>query len=315
MKTYFLCACLLGAGFATQANESLPTWPRSFNNADGSTTTIQQAPKRILSTSVTVTGTLLAMDAPLIASASAANGEFFAQWAQNAAAKKVVNVWPAGSVDLESAYLQQPDLIIVSKSGADSAADQLAQLRLVAPTIVVDYSIQTWQSLAKRLSTALGRETTTEKLVADFDAYVAATRQQLDLPSGKTNIISYHGAGVINAIAKPEGAHSRLLSELGFKMETPLETWQVGSASHRDFLRVHYESLTGLKAETTFLLNADDSKAPRFLNDPVLKNLPSIKLKQVYGLGANSFRMDWFSAREVVDMVGQRFAVDWQEQQ
>ncbi|MDM9317674.1 Fe2+-enterobactin ABC transporter substrate-binding protein, partial [Escherichia coli] len=40
-------------------------WPRTFHNADDTVTSIPQQPKRILSTAVSVTGTLLAIDAPL----------------------------------------------------------------------------------------------------------------------------------------------------------------------------------------------------------------------------------------------------------
>lgn len=41
--------------------------------------------------------------------------------------------------------------------------------------------------------------------------------------------------------------------------------------------------------------------------DPILANLPSIKNKQVYGLGANSFRIDYYSAQEIISDMVTRF--------
>ena len=64
-------------------------------------TTLAGAARRVLSTSVTVTGTLLAIDAPVIASAGGANGRFFEQWAGVAHEHGLKPLWPAGQVDLE----------------------------------------------------------------------------------------------------------------------------------------------------------------------------------------------------------------------
>lgn len=66
-------------------------WPRRFDNADGTRTMLAAAPRRVLSTSVTVTGTLLAIEAPVIASAGNANGRFSTngrQWRAHAVSSR-----------------------------------------------------------------------------------------------------------------------------------------------------------------------------------------------------------------------------------
>src|SRR5690606_29645295 len=87
-----VASMLLSAGAALA--QDMAGWPRSFGNADGSVTEIPAQPQRILSTSVTITGTLLAVDAPVVASGSAGNGTFFAQWAELAEERGVENAWP-----------------------------------------------------------------------------------------------------------------------------------------------------------------------------------------------------------------------------
>lgn len=282
-------------------------WPTTFVNSDGTTTVIKTKPQRVLSTSVSITGTLLAIDAPVIASASAANHQFFAQWQSVAQQRGVIDVWPAGSVDIEMAYAMQPDLIIVSSSGADSARAQIAQLQQVAPTIVLDYSKQTWQDLAVRLGQALGLEQQVAAKIGQFNAYLKRSKEAMQLPEGRANIISYQGAGALNPIATAQGSHGQLLSQLGFDIEQPNPEWQTALDHRQDFIRSHYEHLTQLRAQTTFLLTRDDDQVGDFLSDPVLANLPSVKAKQVYGLGKHSFRIDYYSAHEIVDHLVERF--------
>lgn len=283
------------------------TWPRSFTNVDGSKTEIPAKPKRILSTSVSLTGTLLAINAPVVASGSAANGQFFAQWEQVARERKVENAWPAGKIDLEAIYATEPDLIVVTASGGGSAKDQLDAFRQVAPTILVDDAALSWQGLATELGNAAGLENEAAASIADFDAYVASARSKIKLPAGKTNIISFNGAGQSNPIALPGGPHASLLAALGFDIEAPDPAWHTQAASRNDFVWADYERLVDLKAETTFLLRVDDSRAAAFLSDPVLANLPSVKDGRVYGLGIHSFRIDYYSGKEIVDGIVAKF--------
>lgn len=300
-----LCAC---SGEGEQSVATADTW-RKFNNADGSVTAIAQPPQRILSTSVAITGTLLAIGAPVVASASTAKNQFFAQWAEVARERGVENTWAAGSIDLETAYAIKPDLIVVATSGNDSAMAQLAELQRIAPTIVLNYGDQTWQDLALELGRATGREAAAAERIAAFDQHVAQARARMRLPQGKTNIISFNGPGMGNPIATHASPHGRLLGALGFDIEEPDPSWQTNTAGARkDFIWAPYENLSRLGAQTTFLLNVDDAGTRGFSTDPVLSNLPSVRAGQVYGLGRNSFRIDYYSATAIVDELAAKFA-------
>lgn len=289
------------------ATGETPVW-RQFNNADGSQTAIPQQPRRILSTSVTLTGALLAIDAPVVASAAAANGQFFQQWQAVAEARGVQKAWPAGSVDLEAAMAFAPDLILVSTGGGDSALEQLAALQRIAPTIVLSYASQSWQELALQVGQATGLEQQAEARIHAFDQYLAEARARLQRPAGRINIISYNGPGISNPIATPDGAHGRLLTALGFEVEAPDPAWHGGNGAALDFVWAQYEQLTRLTAETTFLTRVNTAQVTLFLNDPVLANLPSVQAGQVYGLGVNSFRIDYFSGLEIINNLLEQFA-------
>ncbi|EKT59400.1 Fe2+-enterobactin ABC transporter substrate-binding protein [Providencia sneebia] len=291
-----------------EANVDSQSWPRTFHNADGSTVEIKTKPKRILSTSVSVTGTLLAIDAPVIASSTAANGLYFAQWDNIAKQKGIEKLWSVGSVDLEMAYAVAPDLIVVSINGGDTVYPQVAQFQQIAPTIVVDYGQQSWESLAVQLGQATGQEKTAAEVLQRFEKLVEESKAKLQHPKGDVNIVSYFGPGTVNPVSLKTSPQAILLQQLGFTIESaPLE-WQPKDKPVSDFVWAQYEHLTQLTAPTTFLLRATNKDAENFMADPILANINSVKNKQVYGLGENSFRVDYYSAQEMINDLVARFA-------
>lgn len=303
--SFFVVFCSMSSVFA--ADTSSEQWPRTFVNADGSTTIIPNKPMKVLSTSVTLTGTLVAIDAPVVASSTAGDGKFFSQWEAVAKQRKITELWPVGGVDTEMAYAVMPDLIVVAKTGGDSVLDLVPELKLLAPVIVVDYGSQTWQELAIKLGYATGREDFVKQKIAEFDQYVEATK--LNLPAKQANIIRYNGPGMANAIAKVTGPHSELIHALGFEIEGAKDEWETFSDKRNDFARVHYETLTLLKAPVSFVIVADESSIKTLLKDPVLVNLPSVKQKQVYELGLNSFRIDYYSSLEIIELMKKHFGL------
>ncbi|RZF90137.1 Fe2+-enterobactin ABC transporter substrate-binding protein [Pseudoalteromonas sp. CO302Y] len=291
--------------FVTQVDAK--QWPRKINNPDGSTITLPQAPKRILSTSVTVTGTLLALDAPIVASAATVTGSFFSQWQTVARQRNLINVWPAGTINIEAAYAVQPDLIIVSENGADSALAHVQLLKSIAPVMIVNYGDKDWQSLAVELAHAIGYEKQSQSLIDSFEKRIRDVKSHISLPAGTANVVSYNGAGLPNPIVTATGTHARLIKSLGFEIEDPEQSWHSGLQKSNDFVRAEFEHLVLLKSPTTFLIRAEQPTADRFMTDPVLANLNSVKSKQVYGLGANSFRIDYYSAKEILTNIERYF--------
>lgn len=283
-------------------------WPRTFENADGSTTEIPAQPQRVFSTAVSVTGTLLALDAPIVASGSQVGGVWFDQWADIAEERGVVNAWSVGEFDLEKVMAESPDLIVVATSGRDALTDQVADLQSVAPTIVVDYGKQTWQDLATELGEATGLEQNAEKVIASFDDLVTTTASEITVPDGTANIISFNGPGQDNPIARRGGPHADLLESLGFRIEDPDPAWHTQAQQRSDFVWATYDNLLQLTSQTTFILSVDDAGARTFADDPVLANVPSVAAGQVYGLGRNSFRLDPYSATEIVEHVKKLFS-------
>ncbi|GLU37619.1 MULTISPECIES: Fe2+-enterobactin ABC transporter substrate-binding protein [Pseudomonas] len=274
----------------------------------------QDAPRRIVSTTPSVTGILLAMDAPLVATAATTPSRltdakgFFSQWAKVADERGVAVLYRNLQFDIEAVIASDPDLLIVSATGADSVAPHQAELAAQGvPTLVVNYSNQSWQDIATELGRRTGLERQARDTIQRFDAYTAQVAASIRPPAEPVSIVGYNIAGSYS-IGRLGSPQARLLTALGFKVNElpPALTEKVTRAS--DFQFISRENLpAAISGASVFLLSASDKDVEAFLADPVLANLPAVRNKRVYPLGPSSFRIDYYSGRQLLDTVASHF--------
>lgn len=313
--TLTLTACGTGQEAASAPETaSASDWPRTITHEAGETT-IEALPENIVSTALSVTGTLLAIDAPVTATAytpakggTADGNGFFTQWADVAVERGVEPLYPIGEFDLESVIASDPDLIVVSTSGNDSVLDQYETLSGIAPTIVVNYGDQSWQDLAGELGAATGHEQDAADVVASFDEKVAATADRLALGADATASIVSYNPGKASPVGKRGGPHAQLLQDLGFTVVEPDPQYDTSAQTREDFSFSSYEGLAeSATGDYTFLISADQKKAEAFKADPTLANVPGVANDRVYPLGLASFRLDYYSSTQIVDWFGREF--------
>lgn len=170
-------------------------WPRQITDSRG-THTLESQPQRIVSTSVTLTGSLLAIDAPVIASGAttpnnrvADDQGFLRQWSKVAKERKLQRLY-IGEPSAEAVAAQMPDLILISATGGDSALALYDQLSTIAPTLIINYDDKSWQSLLTQLGEITGHEKQAAERIAQFDKQLAAAKEQIKLPPLHTVPIS-----------------------------------------------------------------------------------------------------------------------------
>jgi len=278
------------------------------------TASAQASPKRIVSTSPSVPGILLAMDAPLVASAattpsriSDAKG-FFTQWAEVADQRGVQVLYKNLVFDLEAVVGQAPDLLVVSATGADSVLPHQAELQAQGiDTVVVNYANHSWQELARQLGQASGLQAQAEAAIERFDAYAAQAAARITPPAGAVSVVGYNLGGSYS-VARLDSPHAQLLAALGFAVAGLPQglQGQVKRSSDVDF--ISRENLSAaITGDTVFLLGGSDADVQAFLADPVLANLPAVVHKRVYALGPSSFRIYYYSGREMIDAVARAY--------
>lgn len=300
---------------APPAAATVQGWPRTLAT-DRGTLTLAGPPRRIVSTSVTLTGTLLAVGAPVVASGATLGGStvsdssgFFRQWAQVASARGVTPLYQ-GEANAEAIAAAAPDLIVMAGTGGDSALRLYEQLQQVAPVLVVNYDDKTWQELALLFGRASGRDNEAAALIAEFDRDVARTRAALTLPPQPVTALVYYEDGSGANVWTGDSAQGRLLHALGFALAPIPDTVRgdISMGRRKDIVQLSGETFaTGLQGRSLLLFAADETTSAQLRANPFLAATHAVREGQVYALGLDTFRLDYYSARALLQRLREQF--------
>ena len=300
-------ALIAGLSVLGLSSAQAADWPRQITDSRG-VHTLEHKPTRIVSTSVTLTGSLLAIDAPVIASATTPNNRvadaqgFLRQWGDVAKARNVTRLY-IGEPSAEAVAAQMPDLILISATGGDSALALYDQLSAIAPTLIINYDDKSWQALLTQLGGITGQEKQATARIAEFDKQLATVKQQMKLPPQPVSALVYTAAAHSANLWTSESAQGQFLSQLGFTLATLPEGLHASQSQGKrhDIIQLGGESLaTGLNGNSLFLFAGDQKDADAIYANPLLAHLPAVKNKHVYALGTETFRLDYYSATQVL---------------
>jgi len=290
-------------------------WPRTLITARGPVT-LAHPPARIVSTSVTLTGTLLAIDAPVIASGSTSRNStvadeqgFFTQWSQEAKARHLKSLYIT-EPNAEAIAAEVPDLIVIAATGGDSALKLYDQLSAIAPTLVIDYGDKSWQQLAQLLGKATGHEADAQRRIDGFGQRVAAVKQAINLPPQPVSALVYYQDGRGVNLWTDASAQGKLLSELGFTLATLPDsvTPQTSMGKRNDIIQLSGENMaSGLNGNTLLLFSADDRTVKEVSANPFLQHLDAVQQQRVYAMGPDTFRLDYYSASNMLNSIERHF--------
>ncbi|WP_413333332.1 Fe2+-enterobactin ABC transporter substrate-binding protein [Brevibacterium sp. GP-SGM9] len=298
-------------------------WPKSFTDDDGNEIELEKQPENIVSTAVTLTGSLLAIDAPVTASGATAPNSpvaddqgFFTQWSDVAMEKDVKELYQ-GDPNVENILAEEPDLIVVSKTGADSANAMYDQLSDIAPTVVIDYGNKDWQEVTTQLGEITGHADEAKKVNEEFDQRAEEIKGSIDAPEQPVTGLVYNseakggGSGSSANVWTPDSAQAKLLEEVGFELaEVPENAISQGDMGKRsDIYEVTGENLSkAITGKSVFLFNANEKTVEGYKKDSLLKSTPAVENDAVYAMGLDSFRLDYYSASNVLDKIEKEFS-------
>ncbi|WP_168581445.1 Fe2+-enterobactin ABC transporter substrate-binding protein [Gephyromycinifex aptenodytis] len=308
----FASACSSGKTEpAAPAPSSAGAWPRTITGAKGETT-LEKQPTRIVSTSVVLTGSLLAIDAPVIGTGAAKpndrgldNQGLFAHWSPIAKEHGVKVLYNNQEVDLEAVASADPDLILVAATGGDSAMDAYDQLTKLAPVVVIDYNKIGWEEVTKQLGTITGLEENASKVLEDYSTKISELKASMQAPSDPVQMIVHMGEKGA-AFAKPGGPHDKVISELGFKLDTTDLTkankGQGAGQDRGDFVFLSQENaVAALTAKDVLIVGGDDKIVDRLKSDPAYGTIPAARSGKLVPLGVASYKLDYYSALDMAE--------------
>lgn len=300
---------------ATQEKSAAQDWPRTIETIKGPLT-LQQPPKRIVSTSVTLTGTLLAIDAPVIGSGATGRSTsvadergFFTQWSEVAKDRQVKPLYVT-EPNAEAIAAEAPDLIVIAATGGDSAMKLYDQLSTIAPTLVIDYGNKSWQQLALQLGEITGHVQDARTLIAGFDKRVQAVKQAITLPPQPVSALVYYEDGRGVNLWTPQSAQGQLLNALGFTLAMPPADVHGGSSmgKRNDIIQLSGENMAaGITGQTMLLFSSDAQTVDRVEANSFLAHLPPVVAHRVYSMGPDTFRLDYYSASNLLGRIEHDF--------
>ncbi|MEL0630446.1 Fe2+-enterobactin ABC transporter substrate-binding protein [Psychromonas aquatilis] len=298
-----------------QVEKSNEGWPRSIMTSKG-LLTLEQPPKRIVSTSVTLTGTLLAIDAPVVASGAttpntsvASEQGFMRQWDPVAKSRNVTALYQT-EASAEAIIQANPDLIIISEAGGDSAMRLYEQLKDIAPTLVIRYDDKSWMQLATIFGDLFGLEAQSQKIVADFEQKIQNTKQQITLPPQPTTAMVYYQDGTGANIWTEASAQGRLLTQLGFTLAELPESVKgnISMGVRNDIVIATGERFPdAVNGHSVLLFSAAPPREQALKENNYLQLVNAVKNNQVYAVGEDTFRLDYYSATNLLNRLQQLF--------
>jgi ABC-type Fe2+-enterobactin transport system substrate-binding protein len=206
-------------------------------------------------------------------------------------------------VDLEAVAAAAPDLIIGSAKGGDSSAEVYDQLSAIAPTVLLRYDDQTWQDVTTEIGAATGHEQGAQEAVDGFAEKLAAAAGQLVLPAGPVAALVFNGLSETSRFWTPESAQGALLTDAGFTLlQVPAELGSVQDG-RADVVDVTVENLATALADAAavVLFSGDETTVAEFAVAPTLSTSPAVASGAVVAAGLDSFRLDAYSAADVLD--------------
>ncbi|MFN8377248.1 MAG: iron-siderophore ABC transporter substrate-binding protein [Anaerolineae bacterium] len=221
VRISFLASFLIVAlafAFPASAQDASP-FPVTIDHQYGSTT-VTQAPQRIVSIGYTEQDVLLALGVTPIAVRYWYGDEDGIQpWAQDLVegeAPIVLNM-PYGSLNYEAILALQPDLISAVTAGiTQEEYDLLSQ---IAPTITqtADYINfgMPWQDVTLMIGAALGKSAEAEEMVAEIEGQFAEAREANPQFAGKTVAVSYFYDDKYGYYTEQD-SRARFFTDLGF---------------------------------------------------------------------------------------------------
>jgi ferric enterobactin transport system substrate-binding protein len=198
----------------------------------------------------------------------------------------------------------------VSATGGDSARKIYDQLSQIAPTLLISYDDKDWQTIATQLGAMTGHEQDAAAAIKDFSNKLSTTKQKIHLPPQPTTAMVYYednsGANVWTA----NSAQGRLLLDLGFTLATIPDAAKGDTSMgiRKDITQLTGEKFSeGLQGKTMLLFTADDSTVAKVKNNKFLQQNPAISGNRVYAVGFDTFRIDYYSASNMLKRIEQHF--------
>lgn len=258
-------------------------------------TCVADAPQRVVVLDTGELDNALALDAPVVGAPVAD-----AQAYQAYLADQLAGITDTGSIsepNLETIVSLNPDLILGSRQRYEAIYEQLAA---IAPTVLTESLRVPWQSNFQLHAEALGKEARAAELQAEYDAEVAALREQLGDRIDSTISIIRLRPGQVRLYLK-NSYIGYILQDIGLPRPPSQDIDEFAT-------EISLEEIAAVDADYIFVTGyaQDDSDLATFLESPLWQTLSAVQNGRVYDVNDDTWiaGLGIQAARLVLDDLG-----------
>ncbi|MGO1274528.1 MAG: ABC transporter substrate-binding protein, partial [Corynebacterium variabile] len=191
---------------------------------------------------------------------------------------------------------------------------QIDELKKIGvPVVVLDYSDKTWGEITTEVGEITGHESEAADAIQSYEDRVAEVKENIGDVEQPVNVVLPAKEGNLNFMTA-ESAQGQIIKDLGWELSVPgddVARTDGDYAGRTDVRQVTGENADkALVGKTVLGINVDGTEPviDKLKAIPTLANADAIKNDRVFELGASAFRIDYFSAMEILDQIEEYFA-------
>jgi len=214
-----LALSVLTAGCASTspAGQTSTTGPgpavRTIVDAEGTKVTVSAHPQRIVTLSEPTLDGVVALHVTPVGT-TAGRGQSTVPTYLASDLKGVPVLGMIAGPNYEAIAAAKPDLILVDGTSINNNANAIATLRKIAPTVVTGYAGGNWRANFTIVADAVDEVAAGKRVIAAYDAHVAAVKAKLGAYANKTfSIVRWQGGAP--ALILKELPQGQALTDLG----------------------------------------------------------------------------------------------------
>ncbi|BDH59223.1 Fe2+-enterobactin ABC transporter substrate-binding protein [Tsukamurella sp. PLM1] len=281
--------------------------------------TIPAKPKRVVLLNYALAGYLYDLGLPVVSTVTEytdrdiTKAEPFEAWADDftKAGTKFMH-WPAGGYNIEAVAAEKPDLIIGGGLGFPfkQGTDAYDRLTTIAPTILVDNKLESWQQQFEYLAKTFEQPQVYQDAVKKYDERIAQVKAGITPPPGPVAFLSMTAQGKAYGLIENRGVPAEF-AKLGIE---PAPIFASGKfkpyTAGGDSYEITPEQLPSTVTQPSVFIvgfSGQTFDVNSLRSQPVYASLPAFSSNHAYDLPYWVQRPDFDKAMATLDVVEKMF--------
>ena len=169
-----------------------------------------------------------------------------------------------------------PDLIVIG-SPEIAEGEKYKQYSKIAPTYVMGTEDNNWRNKLLKMGEIFGQTDKAKEVLANYDQFAKEAKEEIHNKIGNPSAtVIWNIKNSIYMVSDTASSGVVLYEDLG--LQTPSLVKEMSASAAGDWSQVSLEKFLQIDADYLFVINSDSVGSSELLSDPLLANIPAIKM-------------------------------------